>query len=52
MQEVITATEVLLIAMAIIFTVPHLIWRLGRTDCYAPLLVVQIITGSCLGRAF
>ena len=52
MQEVITATEVLLIAMAIIFTVPYLIWRLGRTDCYAPLLVVQITTGSCSGRAF
>ena len=52
MQEVITATEVLLIAMAIIFTVPHLIWRLGRTDCYAPLVLVQIFTGSCLDRAF
>ncbi len=43
--------------MAIIFTVPYLIWRLGRTDYYAPLVVVQIITGillgpGILGRAF
>ncbi|OGB13972.1 MAG: sodium:proton exchanger [Burkholderiales bacterium RIFCSPLOWO2_12_67_14] len=35
--------------MAIIFTVPWLIWRLGRTDHYAPLVVVQIITGILLG---
>jgi Kef-type K+ transport system membrane component KefB len=50
-------TEVFLIAMAIIFTVPFLIWRLGKTDYYAPLVVVQIITGillgpGVLGRAF
>ena len=42
-------TEVFLIAMAIIFTLPWLIWRLGRTDYYAPLVVVQIITGILLG---
>ena len=42
-------TEIFLIAMAIIFTVPYLIWRLGRTDYYAPLVVVQIITGILLG---
>jgi Kef-type K+ transport system membrane component KefB len=50
-------TEIFLIAMAIIFSVPYLIWRLGRTDYYAPLVVVQIITGillgpGILGRAF
>ncbi|MCB4365901.1 cation:proton antiporter [Hydrogenophaga taeniospiralis] len=44
-----STTEVFLIAMAIIFTVPWLIWRLGRTDHYAPLVVVQIITGILLG---
>ena len=44
-----TTTEIYLIAMAIIFTVPYLIWRLGRTDYYAPLVVVQIITGVLLG---
>lgn len=42
-------TELFLIAMAIIFSLPWLIWRLGRTDYYAPLVVVQIITGILLG---
>jgi Kef-type K+ transport system membrane component KefB len=41
--------EIFLIAMTIIFTLPYLIWRLGRTDYYAPLVVVQIITGILLG---
>ena len=42
-------TEIFLIAMAIIFTVPYLLWRLGRTDYWAPLVVVQILTGIALG---
>ncbi len=42
-------SELFLIAMAIIFTIPFLIWRLGRTEYYAPLVVVQIITGILLG---
>lgn len=41
--------EVFLIALGIIFTVPYLIWRLGRTDYYAPLVVVQVATGILLG---
>ncbi|HLO94186.1 MAG TPA: cation:proton antiporter [Burkholderiaceae bacterium] len=50
-------TEIFLIAMAIIFTVPYLVWRLGGTDYWAPLVVVQIVTGivlgpGVLGRAF
>ena len=49
MQEVMSTTEIFLIAMAIIFTVPYLIWRLGKTEYYAPLVVVQIITGILLG---
>ncbi len=44
-----STTEIFLIAMAIIFTVPYLIWRLGDTDYYAPLVVAQIITGIVLG---
>jgi Kef-type K+ transport system membrane component KefB len=44
-----STTEVFLIAMLIIFTVPYLIWRLGDTDYFAPLVVVQIITGILLG---
>jgi hypothetical protein len=42
-------TEIFLIAMAIIFTLPWLIWRVGRTDYHAPLVVVQIVTGILLG---
>jgi Kef-type K+ transport system membrane component KefB len=42
-------TEVFLIAMAIIFCLPYLVWRLGRTEYFAPLVVVQIITGILLG---
>lgn len=42
-------TEVFLIATTIIFTVPYLIWRLLRTDYWAPLVVVQIIAGILLG---
>jgi Kef-type K+ transport system membrane component KefB len=42
-------TEIFLIAMAIIFTLPYLIWRVGRTDYYAPLVVVQILAGIVLG---
>ena len=44
-----TVTELYLIAMLIIFTVPYLVWRLGRTDNWAPLVVVQIIGGVLLG---
>lgn len=42
-------TEIFLIAMLMIFTVPYLIWRIGNTDYYAPLVVVQIIAGIVLG---
>ena len=38
-----------LIAMGIVFAVPYLVWRLGNTDYFAPLVVVQIITGILLG---
>ncbi len=44
-------TEVFLIAMAIIFTLPYLVWRVARTDYFAPLVVVQILTGIALGPA-
>ncbi|MDM4764667.1 cation:proton antiporter [Pelomonas sp. SE-A7] len=44
-----TTTEIYLIAMAIIFSVPYLLWRLGDMDYFAPLVVVQIITGILLG---
>ena len=44
-----STSEIFLIAMVIIFTVPYLIWRLGKTEYYAPLVVVQIIAGILLG---
>lgn len=44
-----STTEVFLIAMMLIFTIPYLIWRVGKTDYYAPLVIVQIITGILLG---
>jgi Kef-type K+ transport system membrane component KefB len=42
-------TEVFLIAMLIIFSAPYLVWRLLKTDHYAPLVVVQIVAGILLG---
>ncbi|QBB69730.1 cation:proton antiporter [Pseudolysobacter antarcticus] len=49
MHNSISSTEVFLIAMGIILAVPFLIWRFGNLDYYAPLVVVQIITGIVLG---
>jgi Kef-type K+ transport system membrane component KefB len=49
MHATMATTEIFLIAMLIIFTLPYLIWRVGGTDYYAPLVVVQIITGVLLG---
>ncbi len=40
-----TTVELFLVAMAIIFA----LWRLFRTDYWAPLVVVQIVTGILLG---
>ena len=48
-QVTVTTTELFLIALTIILAVPYLIWRLLRTDYYAPLVVVQIIAGIVLG---
>jgi Kef-type K+ transport system membrane component KefB len=41
--------DIFLIAMAIIFTLPYLVWRAGRTEYFAPLVVVQILAGIVLG---
>ena len=49
MHTAMSTTEIFLLAMLIIFSIPYLIWRLGRTDYYAPLVVVQIIAGVLLG---
>ena len=42
-------TEIFLVAMLIILSVPYLVWRLGRTEYFAPLVVVQIVAGVLLG---
>jgi len=42
-------SEIFLIAMIIILSAPYLVWRVFRTDYYAPLVVVQIIGGILLG---
>ncbi|MBP6596233.1 MAG: cation:proton antiporter [Arenimonas sp.] len=44
-----TLLERMLVAMTLILGLPYLIWRLGRTEYFAPLVVVQIITGILLG---
>jgi Kef-type K+ transport system membrane component KefB len=44
-----STTELFLIAMVIILGVPYLIWRVFRTDYWAPLVVVQIVMGILLG---
>ena len=44
-----THSEIFLVAMIVIFSVPYLVWRLLRTDYWAPLVVVQIIAGVVLG---
>lgn len=49
MDATFTPTEALLLAMALVFSVPYLVWRLARTDYFAPLVVVQILCGILLG---
>ncbi len=44
-----STTETYLLALTIICAIPYLVWRLGRTDYWAPLVVVQIIGGVLLG---
>jgi Kef-type K+ transport system membrane component KefB len=44
-----STSEIFLIAMLMVFTIPYLVWRIGKTEYYAPLVVVQIIGGILLG---
>ena len=44
-----STSKIFLIAILIIFSVPYLIWRVGRTEYFAPLVVVQIVGGILLG---
>jgi Kef-type K+ transport system membrane component KefB len=45
----ITTTELFLIALLVIFTLPYLVWRLLGQRSWAPLVVVQIVGGILLG---
>ncbi|WP_296679551.1 cation:proton antiporter [Novosphingobium sp.] len=49
MHTALPVSELFLLALIIIFAVPYLVWRLARTDYYAPLVVVQIVGGILLG---
>ncbi len=44
-----STSEIFLIAMILIFAAPYAVWRLLRTDYWAPLVVVQIVGGILLG---
>src|SRR5437868_6848380 len=44
-----STAEIFLLAMLLIFALPFLVWRLGRTDYFAPLVVIQILMGLILG---
>lgn len=44
-----SVSEVFLIAMIVILTIPYAFWRILRTDYVAPLVVVQIVGGILLG---
>lgn len=48
-RVVVTTTELFLIAITIILAMPYLVWRVFRTDYWAPLVVVQIVGGIILG---
>lgn len=42
-------TEYYLLIILGIFTIPYLIWKICKTDKYAPLVVVQIVCGVIFG---
>ena len=44
-----STAETFLLALVVILGLPYAVWRLGRTDYWAPLVVVQILTGIVLG---
>jgi Kef-type K+ transport system membrane component KefB len=49
MPAALPVTELFLIALVLIFALPYAVWRLGRTEYWAPLVVVQIVAGILLG---
>ncbi len=49
MHTTLSTADLFLLAMVFIFSIPYLIWRVGRTEYFAPLVVVQILTGILFG---
>lgn len=49
MPHSLSTSETFLLAMAIIYTIPWLVWRLVRAETVAPLVVVQVVGGILLG---
>jgi Kef-type K+ transport system membrane component KefB len=49
MPEALHAKTAYLLVLLLIFALPWLLWRLARTDDFAPLPVVQIVAGILLG---
>lgn len=47
--HIMTVVELYLTALAIVFFVPWMVWRLLKIDSWVPLVVVQIISGVLLG---
>ena len=41
--------EAFLVALTLIFGLPYALWRLGGSDRFAPLVVIQILAGIALG---
>jgi Kef-type K+ transport system membrane component KefB len=48
-DAMLSTTELFLLAAAVIFGLPWLLWRVARTDYWAPLVVMQILAGIALG---
>jgi Kef-type K+ transport system membrane component KefB len=44
-----TQSELFLVVLFVIFAAPYFVWRFLKTDKYAPLVVVQIVSGILLG---
>lgn len=40
-----------LTAITLIFSLPFILWRFGRVDFFAPLIVIQILTGMIVGSS-
>ncbi len=49
MEHTLTTAGAFFLVMLVIFTLPYLVWRLARTDYFAPLVIVQIVVGILLG---